>query len=195
MKFTTTVTLVTAGFLSIGATQVYASPVSDPLPYPEGPLTYLGPVAPDGETVSLKGTVQEIYAQAEGLAGSTLNPDDHSKNHPDRNIQARYKTSMNCYPQGDPASVKSIQEGIRYLNGLSGKCGGAARTCTRVSCSWKSGIFLCNDTTNTISIPCKQIADYAQDILDTCVSPQVVSVRGQVFDSGNFNVVVKKGSC
>lgn len=56
-------------------------------------MTYLGPVAPDGEIESLKGTVQEIYAQAEGLAGSTLNPDGHSKNHPDRNIQARYKVT------------------------------------------------------------------------------------------------------
>lgn len=48
----------------------------------------------------------------------------------------------------------------------------------------------------TVYVPCKQIAEYAQDIVNVCVTnPEVSSLRGQEFDSDNWNVVIKAGHC
>ncbi|OAL66741.1 small monomeric GTPase [Trichophyton rubrum] len=192
MKFTTASIFATAVSFGIGTTKVYASPLADTLPYPTGPLTYIGPVEVNGKNVTLEGTVQEIYSQVKDLTGSILKPVDIPKDDPKHKLQTRSKVSLNCHPQGGGANLRPIRDGIRYLNGLQGKCIGVPRTCTRVSCSWKAGIFLCNDNMRTVYVPCKQIAEYAQDIVNVCVTnPEVSSLRGQEFDSDNWNVVIK----
>ncbi|EZF32346.1 hypothetical protein H109_07966 [Trichophyton interdigitale MR816] len=196
MKFSTTSIFAAAVAFGIGATKVYASPLADALPYPTGPLTYIGPVEVNGKDVTLEGTVQEIYSQVKDLTGSTLKPVDIPKDDPKHKLQIRSKVSLNCHPQGGGATLRTIRDGIKYLNGLKGKCKAPPRTCTRVSCSWKAGIYLCNDNLHSVSVPCKQIAEYAQDIVNVCVTnPEVSSLRGQEFDSDNWNVVIKAGHC
>ncbi|EFR01023.1 hypothetical protein MGYG_04026 [Nannizzia gypsea CBS 118893] len=181
----------------IGATQVYASPLADPLPHPVGPITYTGPVELNGKNLNLtvEGTVQEIYSKVKDRTGVILKPVDLHKDDSKHKLRARARASINCHPQGGGAKVKSIREGASYLNGLHGKFRPLPRTCSRVSCSWDSGIFLCNDNDHKVSVPCKLVAEYTRDILDICASPDVVSLRGQEFDSDGWNVVVRESNC
>ena len=92
-----------------------------------------------------------------------------------------------------------IDEGIKYLHGISGDCkvDAGPRVCSRVSCSYSAAIWLCNDTKEDLWIPCSKVGDYAQDIRDKCwfnASPGapvwLPVVRGQEFDTENWNVIL-----
>ena len=107
---------------------------------------------------------------------------------------------IDCSAGGDDwVSTDPIDEGIRYLHGISGDCQveKGFQVCARVSCSWNGGIWLCNDTRDKLSVPCRTIAEYTQDIRDKCwfdASPGAPAfipiVRGQEFDDGNWNIIV-----
>lgn len=43
-----------------------------------------------------------------------------------------------------------LQDGIDYLNGLSGQPTAEAGKCNRVSCSYGAGIYVCSDVSNPI---------------------------------------------
>jgi hypothetical protein len=66
----------------------------------------------------------------------------------------------------DSASTKRIKDGIKYLNGIAGqpKNGPGPNNCGRVSCSYNSSIWWCNDV--SILFPCNnsvskvQVADF-----------------------------------
>jgi len=94
------------------------------------------------------------------------------------------------------ASVWRIQQGVSYLNG-QGRCSVNAKTCARVSCSWDSAIYLCNDNDYYIEPACPYIASYAADIINTCQYYYAKRwvVTGQEFDSDGYNVVVRGDSC
>ncbi|KAF5375487.1 hypothetical protein D9757_009936 [Collybiopsis confluens] len=57
-----------------------------------------------------------------------------------------------------------------YLAGISGTAEqepGPGK-CTRVSCAWDLGVYICNDNTHKISVAWKDIATYVNDIGMTC---------------------------
>ncbi|KAK2865017.1 hypothetical protein FQN49_003990 [Arthroderma sp. PD_2] len=173
-------------------------------------MTYVGPIKLGGKDVTLNGTVQEIYSQIKDLTGSVLKPEDSHDHHSDRKLQTRskillrsnllmgikmIKISINCNPQGEHAKMRAIRDGIKYLKGLRGMCSTPGLNCYRVSCSYGSGIFICNDTSHTVEVSCRDLASYAQDIVDMCAGEYVGTAKGQEFDSAGFNVIVKKGNC
>lgn len=56
--------------------------------------------------------------------------------------------------------------------------------CQRVSCSWASGIYVCNDSNEKWASPsCSTVADNAQQILDNCKS--VALVNGEQLTQGS----------
>jgi hypothetical protein len=80
-----------------------------------------------------------------------------------------------------------ILDGIAYLQSLGfGNCGVPAgpRVCSRISCSYDSGIWLCNDNAWHIQPSCTYLASYAEDIVSRCASDCVngicANVNGQV---------------
>jgi len=56
-------------------------------------------------------------------------------------------TSHYCFGPWATASLQRIKEGIDYLRGVPGKpvLGPGPGTCKRVSCSYNSAIYWCND--------------------------------------------------
>ncbi|KAH8667893.1 hypothetical protein BGZ61DRAFT_364750, partial [Ilyonectria robusta] len=100
-----------------------------------------------------------------------------------------------------PASAPAIRDGISYIkdnwDGYDCQVEAGPSKCKRFTCSWNSAIWLCNDTNETLKVPCRDIASMAGKIIDTCGwydwEPMV---QGQRF-TGNkeWNVIVGKDSC
>ncbi|KAK0747638.1 hypothetical protein B0T21DRAFT_354791, partial [Apiosordaria backusii] len=93
------------------------------------------------------------------------------------------------------AEITNIRKGADYLYHLPDKAriGPGPNHCDRVSCSWNSGIFLCNNNPSTKEMEWKQIADAAELLLDKCGDDGVV--KGQVDFKDNWNVVVRNDPC
>ncbi|KUJ09226.1 uncharacterized protein LY89DRAFT_598214 [Mollisia scopiformis] len=96
------------------------------------------------------------------------------------------------------ADAGLIQDGINYLSGLQGGCCVGPTSCVRISCSWNSAIFLCNDNGYTICPNCGYLATYASDMINDCSSwngGDSIIVGGQLFDSDHYNIIVRWDSC
>ncbi|KAJ3548812.1 hypothetical protein NM208_g817 [Fusarium decemcellulare] len=125
--------------------------------------------------------------------GSTENYSDPNKYDEERSFEKR--DGFLCDVGGSGAArEKAIEEGIKYLRGELGNapCGldSGPRVCTRVSCSYDSAIWLCNDNNGPLQVACGQIGDLAQRILSGCPNPQ-----GQFFTNANWNVIIGKEGC
>lgn len=71
------------------------------------------------------------------------------------NLEARAKQLPPlCYPVPSQnwgyAYVDDIDDGIDYLGRLNGGCSVGAKSCSRISCSYDSAIFLCNDVSTCV---------------------------------------------
>ncbi|KAK0615287.1 hypothetical protein B0T17DRAFT_511058 [Bombardia bombarda] len=94
------------------------------------------------------------------------------------------------------ANKDSVKDLLNDLSGRSSSCDTPAKTCRRHACKNKSGVFVCNDTNQQISLNCKTtVAYYAQNSLDLCCTGGDTAVSGQQFSDGNFNVIVAAADC
>ncbi|KAL8850858.1 MAG: hypothetical protein Q9221_004171 [Calogaya cf. arnoldii] len=165
-------------------------------------MTYKGP---DG--VGENGTVQNIF---EKLGDAAPKVEIAKREDKTDTLEARDKpkhstnvvTGIQCNPGGDSASVEEIKEGIEKLKKLGGECYVNPRSCAKISCEWRSAIFLCNDRDDIIAPNCKLLARDAEDILGACPridsGPQDIDddgLKGQKFDRDNYNVVIKRDKC
>jgi len=216
---TLTVIMMLFGFLATsfaipGAlSEGLSSPSGGGLPHPVVPMVLTGTI---GEhEVQLNGSIQEIHAQMKVLYpnfdADALTP---AKNLTARNTNLQFRSELEarggklppplCFPVGNwgwsKASGETIGEGINYLDQVQALCGVSARSCVRISCSWNSAIYLCNDNYYGITPTCPYMASYAQDIINDCTTPadRVVgdwSVCGQLFDSDGYNIIVRWDAC
>lgn len=100
------------------------------------------------------------------------------------------------------AKADTIIDGITHLNKKAMKgatCKAKKQSCSRVSCSYNSAIFLCNENDFSIAPECKLVADYAFKVIQDCkypLPPKGLYVNGQHFnESGSWNVVVRHDKC
>ncbi|KAK3350454.1 hypothetical protein B0H65DRAFT_439497 [Neurospora tetraspora] len=110
--------------------------------------------------------------------------------------------SVNCHPEWVPEKLAlgdRIPEGIDYLRKTpNGKpaLGPGAGNCDRVSCSWNSAIFWCNEGSETKELDSYgTIADAAQIIQEECKLGEGDYILGQVFMKNQWSVVVQKDDC
>lgn len=79
---------------------------------------------------------------------------------------------MNCGWGGSgEASGTAIGDGITYLNSFGdGYCGldDGPYKCARVSCSYNSAIWLCNDNDTPLRVKCKDLEPFIRKIHDEC---------------------------
>ncbi|KAJ8121737.1 hypothetical protein ONZ43_g1885 [Nemania bipapillata] len=156
----------------------------------------------DGQVFT--GTIQNVIEQMRRIKGAHYTPGfmsmSDAENHalgtnPDHHLS---NTTVQCGgPEADP---RRIDQGIDYLNHLpnSSKCSNAAKTCGRISCSWNSAIWFCNDKTVPSNVyQCNMFGKYAKAIVDECaIYDRNPRVSGRDFDDGlDLSVVVKKTSC
>lgn len=113
------------------------------------------PVSLDGRTATLNGTVQQVYQQL-----LEINPNYEAEFGTIRDESAttlaetrktpgaleKQETWSDC-GRFDPAKAEAIWEGINHLNHVSGTpvSSPGPGVCGRVSCSYNSAIWWCND--------------------------------------------------
>ncbi|KXH61950.1 hypothetical protein CSAL01_00956 [Colletotrichum salicis] len=131
--------------------------------------------APEGEMITIKGTVQEVYA-----ALGSLNPQIAQMNGFDLGATSDDARSglekRATFPRVDCQTLKESQTGeynetMDYLRGVKGKPRNSSgpREYGRVSCSWQSVTSWCNDDTRPKELSSfGEIADGAAAIYKDC---------------------------
>ncbi|KAK2608901.1 hypothetical protein QQS21_002614 [Conoideocrella luteorostrata] len=96
------------------------------------------------------------------------------------------------------ARMDAVMNGIDHLRSVSGKPGSRAgpKMCGRVSCSYDSAIWWCNDNEHEIELRSYGlIADAAEAIRQKCYTLNTDGdwfTTGQAFMRGNWNVIVRR---
>ncbi|KAI0871257.1 hypothetical protein GGS24DRAFT_503943 [Hypoxylon argillaceum] len=162
----------------------------------ESSVTWTGRIEEDGEVMSFTGLgLQDIEAQIReirpGFSWSRMIEPG-----------SRDPGDILCDISWNPpfASVFHIRQGIAYLHKIQGDCtnGPGPGNCSRVSCSYGSGIWFCNDNRHPMSVPCSAFGDRAWDIVEKCYAYgdfPTDSVHGQAFDAAGWNVIVAGADC
>ncbi|KAK3998289.1 hypothetical protein QBC44DRAFT_338278 [Cladorrhinum sp. PSN332] len=167
---------------------------------------------PGGPTMILNGTVEEVHAQL-----LEVNPNYDSdfaeiKAAKKAAAAARQFTGLSnreasnicdLYGVWDSATKARILEGVDYLHGVKGQPvnGPGPGNCGRVSCSYDSAIWWCNDNPTTKALPSfDPIADAAAIIVTDCpeMDTEVLGVRtisGQRFQDDLWNCIVRGAHC
>ncbi|KAI3337804.1 hypothetical protein F4824DRAFT_489063 [Ustulina deusta] len=163
----------------------------------ESNITWTGRIEEDGDIMSFTGTsLQHIEAQIRDLK-----PDFSWSGAVEPGASSVEGDILCDLPWNPPfASAFHIRQGISYLRKIHGDCtnGPGPANCGRVSCSYRSGIFFCNDNPYPTSVPCSTFGDRAWDIVQKCYSFghfPIDSVHGQVFDTDGWNVIVAGADC
>ncbi|GFF63739.1 hypothetical protein IFM60648_01027 [Aspergillus lentulus] len=156
-------------------------------------------VTAGGPTVNVTGTVEEVYAHLK-----TLNPGFEEEFPPVAHndvIEARgadyTMQSYYCHGPWPTCSWYRIQQGVSYLDGVPGRPsqGPGPGSCGRVSCSYNSAIYWCNDNNYQYTLNSfYDIASGANFIGQTCLTG-TDSTSGQIFYTDNWNVIVRADSC
>lgn len=136
-------------FIAAAGVQASALPAEKDADLPVTDVTWEVEIRP-GETVSLNGTIQSVYAQV-----LELNPQfetDMADQIADRmkglevaqeEVKGMVKRDHSeCGGYG--GNMRRINEGIEYLFRLGGSPSIGPGECGRVSCSWNSGIWWCS---------------------------------------------------
>lgn len=82
-----------------------------------------------------------------------------------------------------PADVTAVDEGISYLNHLpdSTRCSNSPSSCGRISCSYSSAIYWCNDNKYVRKVyRCNLFAGYASVVSRECYQKWLVG--GKISD-------------
>ncbi|PTB40428.1 hypothetical protein M441DRAFT_141907, partial [Trichoderma asperellum CBS 433.97] len=158
-------------------------------------------VSPGGSMVILNGTIEQVHDELIKLNPNWdneylgENPSKHSENST-RLLDKRTDFSgaqYFCRGRWPEALKEEIKRGIKYLRRVNGRPtnGAGPGNCGRVSCSYHSAIWWCNDDHQPKTLESfGSIADGAQYIVDHCGRYYLVS--GQVFHKTNWNVIVRE---
>ena len=115
---------------------------------------------PGETTLRLNGTVQEMRRQL--LEINPLYDTDFPPTHEVRKRTSFGNAQLECRRDDwGQVEAKGYFEGIDYLHRHGGvpHMGPGPGACSRVSCSWKTGIWMCNDASYTLEL------DWSIDLL------------------------------
>lgn len=186
----------------MAATVAALGPIADayngiPNGYTLGNVTWTGNITANEPEVSFTGpSFQDIEAQIREANPNFAWPDHNTT---DLSFPDKVVDHVSCdIPQFWYAEKYWADKGIDYLKGKTGQChiDAGPKVCSRISCSYDSAIFWCNDNDTPLSIDCSLWSQYAQDIIDTCLADDSSEqVRGQQFSSNNWNIIVGYSQC
>ncbi|WXC44252.1 hypothetical protein QX201_003989 [Fusarium graminearum] len=171
-------------------------------------------ITPGGPTTVLNGTIEEVHDEL-----LQLNPDwdeEYAGNSTDSELTERDSgfelfgrtdfsdAEYHCGGRWPKCRTTFVNQGISYLRRTKGKPtnGPGPGNCGRVSCSFNSAIWWCNDNASSKTLNgFGSIADGAEYINDKCTrwgwqnGGYRSFVSGQVFHSTKWNVIVRKDKC
>ncbi|CAN8101518.1 unnamed protein product [Discula destructiva] len=147
------------------------------------------------EKVTLPDSISaDSHGSPGGINGRWRNPDWTLTLNPTNGI---------CGIGAGDALEDSVNDGIKYLNQLQGtpQLGQGPGNCSRVSCSWASAIYWCNDNSNSKLLSSfSDIAYGAQLVIGNCGVYDTddgsgTAINGQQFFEDGWNVMVMWASC
>ncbi|PNY24504.1 Uncharacterized protein TCAP_05560 [Tolypocladium capitatum] len=156
----------------------------------------------DGPTLILNGTVQDIHKQL-----LEINPNyDTDFNHTavatgDLEKRTDFTGSKVICSRAifGHLNYGAYKDSLTYLGKHPGRphMPPGPRACSRVSCSYNTGVYICNDTpTDKYLISWGSVVDGLQYIWAKCVAGILVDMQGgQVFHSTNWNVILRETNC
>ncbi|CAG8971458.1 hypothetical protein HYALB_00002042 [Hymenoscyphus albidus] len=114
-------------------------------------------------------------------------------------LNIRNKDGYLCCPvRGQPgwkaARPDDIAWGISRIKSHD-ICGVNAHARVRLTCKFRSAIYLCNENPYAIFPKCDYIATYAEDLVENCTYRRSQQICGQEFDSDKYNVVIHTTDC
>ncbi|KAK4199941.1 hypothetical protein QBC40DRAFT_297015 [Triangularia verruculosa] len=152
------------------------------------------------DTIKVNGTIQNAIEQMELLyPGWNHTFQNHLQHLPDTTIN---KPAIREEPEDIDCNIKTmsarnwaIKKGIEYLRGVSGtpKNGPGPNNCGRVSCSYRSAIYWCNEDDFEKEVTWEGIADGALEVLNKCTIGTSFErdVKGRVDYKDKWNVLVR----
>ncbi|KAG9250323.1 uncharacterized protein F5Z01DRAFT_677884 [Emericellopsis atlantica] len=185
---------------------VQGNEVALPEGYTESPLVWELQSHPDGETFSMEGTVEQVHQELTRrnpnyLADFGIELDERDDDSNDalvtRDTCHSEWHSIVCGWDSPIAETKAIRAGISYLRGVPGKphLGAGPGNCSRVSCSYSSAIYWCNDRNKAWSLGSfNSIAKGAQCIYNDCQAN--AKVKGEASARGSaWRVIIAHANC
>ncbi|KAL2816029.1 hypothetical protein BDW59DRAFT_166568 [Aspergillus cavernicola] len=152
---------------------------------------------PDSEPITLNGTIDwdKDFAGTEeedALVERHFTSLEKGTNFPG----AKY----NCFGRWERVNSIPTRRGITYLRKVNGhpRAKAGPSTCARVSCSYKAGIYWCNNSKSSKTLNSfGSIADGAQVIVNKCHLGSGIQeyTAGQVFYKTDWNVIVQEVKC
>ena len=187
------------------------------------PASFTGDFGPNGETMTLNGTIQEVMAQIEdinpgftaeinkqiAMSNAAADADaDVGPRGEDDAWRERKVAKKDCMGNAGRCLKNRLLEGVEYLYKVpKNKARLEARGCTRVSCSWDAAIFMCwepfKGAPKVYEQPWWYVGDYAKGIaLEWCPTSRSDSggrilefVHGKTWDPKGLAVHVRKDRC
>ncbi|KAI1259204.1 hypothetical protein F5Y18DRAFT_410680 [Xylariaceae sp. FL1019] len=199
-----------AGAATDGLTRSTATEDFVPEGYTLANVTWTIPLTPGGQNHTFQGTVQEVFVQLNDLLVSKglpprPEPIDNTTSFDaelsairaelGHGLNARTFDHTICQvPLPGVADGPAILSGIRHLNTVGTQCrmeGPGA--CGRISCSYNSAIYWCNDKNGYQEFPCSYFSQYVGLLLGLCAETRDSGFWGQTFDTDQFNVYIGSG--
>ncbi|KAM7211086.1 hypothetical protein V8F06_013527 [Rhypophila decipiens] len=150
----------------------------------------------NGTIVNITGPVEKVYDELNRINATSLL---EARSNIDTMARSQdLSQEVHCKVPWETASVVRIRQGINYLRGVPGKPANSPGpgSCGRVSCSFTSAIWWCNDNTFVKTLDSfGQIGDCAEQISSTCTAnqhPPSNQISGQNFMDGNWNCIVRR---
>ncbi|KAI0159841.1 hypothetical protein GGR57DRAFT_500161 [Xylariaceae sp. FL1272] len=189
---------------------------SVPEGYTIADITWTMPIVEGGPEHTFQGTAQQVFAQVNDkrkqlgllvLDDSSLDDDiEAASNETESALSARSDIESRSYTKSickvaapSEAGKRAILDGVKYLNKLKSRCAmDGPKKCGRISCSYESAIWWCNDNHGVSEYPCSEFGPLAQQVVDHCSYLPFHNewkTWGQAFDSRNFNVVCGYAAC
>ncbi|KAI1763264.1 hypothetical protein GGR53DRAFT_521138 [Hypoxylon sp. FL1150] len=203
---------VLACFLA-GTTTSVALPTEDVAKTVFSPMTWTGQVNIGGPLVSIAGTAEEIYKEIVKINpnyDNELGINSNSSTLAERGLEplkkrATTSSDWTC-AYGNDIIAESVGVGVRYLYSIAnGACSAPPGSpgdggCTTTTCNSGAGIFLCNDSSYTLTVTCSIVADNAVEVLINCQSSTYAGsntwttiTHGQIFsDDHTWNVILNQ---
>ncbi|KAM7202260.1 hypothetical protein V8F33_002977 [Rhypophila sp. PSN 637] len=152
----------------------------------------------NGTIVNITGPVEKVYDELKRInAISITSLPEAPANIDNITLSQDLSQAINCVGPWETANVGRIREGISHLKGVPGKPANSPGpgSCGRVSCSYQSAIWWCNDNKFTKTLDSfGAIGDCAQTIIDAC-HPTNDKIVGQNFKDGNWNCIIRRDNC